>query len=938
LVIIDQKFLYTQHRKLCYSYYCYNYRMNYPRRHARVAASISALLFIFVFFTPVAHASTINISTCTQLQNIGSTTGPLSGSYALTQNVDCTATANFSPIGDFTGTFNGAGFTISNLHISTTTSNVGLFSILDATSTVENLTLSGGSVSGGTDVGALAGEMLATSTVQNVTSTIPVADTGGYIGGLVGNGNSANATIASSSASGAVTSSGNYMDYIGGLVGQMLGPISNSSASAPVTVTGTDDEYIGGLAGYTDSLVSNSYATGNVNASTQYNYSIGGLIGESNAPVTNTYATGSVTGGYESEYLGGLIGENSSGNIASSSATGVVTGGYESYYCGGFAGYTYGVISNSFATGNVIGTSTAEDFGGFVGAMESGSITQSYSTGNVYNANEDVGGFVGFNNYPITQSFSTGNLYLNGDSYVEYAGGFAGYTEAATTNDYETGSITIDSTPVNNVSYVGGFTGYTGGPVTNVYSTGAINGPGSYSDIGGFVGYNEEPIVNSFSVGGGTGLTSTTSGSVGYFIGDELAQGPLTNVAEFVQGTPAIGEDNNNSGSAADALLATHGYGTDESTLANFYLSTEPVYAQASSTPWNFSSIWTLHANALPTFQWYSGVTPTYTITATAGTGGQINNAGAFSVLSGANQTYNIIPSSGYTIASVLVDGTSVGAVSTYTFTNVTANHTIAVTFTATVTTPTPTQTSGGGSSGGGTVSNQISNLLTNGNAAAAAALAQQYNLSLPSGTATTANTASVSTTACTAALYPTKPIKLGAQNDPAQVKFLEEYLNTYDNANLPVTGVYSAQDEAAVIAWQEKYASVILTPWHLTKGTGYVYTTSLTEFKNLFNAECESATSSSTSTQSTTTQAAPPSTTVRDLELGMSGDDVKALQQALIAKDTGAAAQALAKNGATGYFGALTKAALIEYQKASGITPAEGYYGSITRTYLSTH
>ncbi len=171
----------------------------------------------------------------------------------------------FTPIPDFTGTFNGAGYTISNLYISTTTINVGLFSILDATSTVENLTLSDGSVTGGEDLGALAGEMLASSTVQNVTSSMPVNGTASNTGGLVGYGGSANATIASSSASGAVTSAANYSDYIGGLVGQMLGTISNSSASAPVSITAPQyNEYIGGLAGYTDGPVSNSHATGNV--------------------------------------------------------------------------------------------------------------------------------------------------------------------------------------------------------------------------------------------------------------------------------------------------------------------------------------------------------------------------------------------------------------------------------------------------------------------------------------------------------------------------------------------------------------------------------------------------------------------------------------------------------------------------------------------------
>jgi peptidoglycan hydrolase-like protein with peptidoglycan-binding domain len=67
-----------------------------------------------------------------------------------------------------------------------------------------------------------------------------------------------------------------------------------------------------------------------------------------------------------------------------------------------------------------------------------------------------------------------------------------------------------------------------------------------------------------------------------------------------------------------------------------------------------------------------------------------------------------------------------------------------------------------------------------------------------------------------------------------------------------------------------------------------------------------------------------------------MSGAAVIALQQALIAKMTGSAARALAKNGATGYFGALTTAALIEFQKSAGIAPALGYVGSATRAALA--
>ena len=73
-----------------------------------------------------------------------------------------------------------------------------------------------------------------------------------------------------------------------------------------------------------------------------------------------------------------------------------------------------------------------------------------------------------------------------------------------------------------------------------------------------------------------------------------------------------------------------------------------------------------------------------YTITAAAGEGGAITPAGEVSVKEGASQTFTITASEGYAIADVLVDGQSVGAVDSYTFENVTANHTIAALFTKT--------------------------------------------------------------------------------------------------------------------------------------------------------------------------------------------------------------------------------------------------------------
>ena len=71
----------------------------------------------------------------------------------------------------------------------------------------------------------------------------------------------------------------------------------------------------------------------------------------------------------------------------------------------------------------------------------------------------------------------------------------------------------------------------------------------------------------------------------------------------------------------------------------------------------------------------------TYTINASAGSGGSISPSGNTSVNHGANQSYVISPNNGFTIADVIVDGVSQGATGSYIFSNVTSNHTISAVF-----------------------------------------------------------------------------------------------------------------------------------------------------------------------------------------------------------------------------------------------------------------
>src|SRR5690606_11654824 len=73
-----------------------------------------------------------------------------------------------------------------------------------------------------------------------------------------------------------------------------------------------------------------------------------------------------------------------------------------------------------------------------------------------------------------------------------------------------------------------------------------------------------------------------------------------------------------------------------------------------------------------------------YTIVSSAGANGTISPLGEISVGCGDSITFTITPDAEYEIADVLVDGVSVGAVSTYTFENVTEAHTIEAVFTQT--------------------------------------------------------------------------------------------------------------------------------------------------------------------------------------------------------------------------------------------------------------
>jgi len=151
--------------------------------------------------------------------------------------------------------------------------------------------------------------------------------------------------------------------------------------------------------------------------------------------------------------------------------------------------------------------------------------------------------------------------------------------------------------------------------------------------------------------------------------------------------------------SGQTALWNINGYPSSSSFNVIGAASTEQATAGTVTMSWTtvgFGSTTTRWAiAAVPINPAATGTT--FTITASAGTGGSISPSGAVVVNQGANQTFAITPNTGYQISNVLVDSVSQGAISSYTFTNVQAAHTIAASFTALPTQFTITASAGTG-------------------------------------------------------------------------------------------------------------------------------------------------------------------------------------------------------------------------------------------------
>ena len=232
------------------------------------------------------------IATAEQLNNVRTQLG---GEFIQTADIDLGVapwnTGNgWDPIGttgsEFSGGFDGNGFTVDGLFINSTNMYVGLFGragVDNDPAVFTNVFLTNVNVTG---TGGLAGALLGLSVGVNGGA---IVTNSGVVGGTVFSTQQA-----------------------GGLVGAMSTTGEIRESFADVTVSTGAGDWAGGLVGRNLALVTDSYALGSVSG----NDLVGGLVGRNQGSITTSYSAGAVTA--TAAAVGGLVGQSIGGTVAGS--------------------------------------------------------------------------------------------------------------------------------------------------------------------------------------------------------------------------------------------------------------------------------------------------------------------------------------------------------------------------------------------------------------------------------------------------------------------------------------------------------------------------------------------------------------------------------------------------------------------------------------------
>ena len=357
-----------------------------------------------VSLADAATDTPIEIDSADELAKIGDDGYPLNGSYVLTANINLGASAEppWTAIGNFTGTFDGAGYKISGLYLNSNSvdthrdQGAGLFTYVRQGGTVKNLTVEGKIEPTGLErkpIGGIVGRNNG-GTISNCTSIVNITGSVDFpVGGIVGSSESGTIENCRNTGSIDVTCSDN-LNMIG--IGGIVGKTSNDTVKTCENTGNVTVDYCtgaGGIVGRVESgsTVSNCCNSGCINTSEGKSTATGGIVGENYGAVLKCYNTGDVC---SDGTAGGVAGRNVSdsngpGRVENCCNTGDVTAAVSgSGDVGGIVGYNnndsysgnVSTVKNCYNTG-AVSSGNSSNVGSVVGKIETGDVSDCYYLG-----------------------------------------------------------------------------------------------------------------------------------------------------------------------------------------------------------------------------------------------------------------------------------------------------------------------------------------------------------------------------------------------------------------------------------------------------------------------------------------------------------------------------------------------------------------------------
>lgn len=369
-----------------------------------IKKSVKKLISVVLAFTVSAGMCTVSaygavqgtaanpymISTASQLQAVNNDPD---AHYRLAGNIDLSG-LDFEPIGNvdagpFTGSFDGNGYTISNLTVDSG-KYAGLFGYNEGQ--VTDVTLSKVSVQGTKYVAGVVAYNVGTVSQCEVRSgKIKAADglSQMYVGGVVGYNDG---TFEGYSYNGADISTSNSNDsiFVGGIIGWNDTASFSAENKGNISANASDTIWAGGIIGY--GLTVNLYSCVN--------------YGNVYVACSSSY--------YRNHYISGLMGSYSNSNVYNCGNNGDITS-YKGCTSSRVCGIRADKVSNSYNTGKIIKTNElyVDNWGNVAGIMGD-TVESSFNSGYIYRDEFYFYGIYG----TASNSYNNGNISSNSsDTY-----------------------------------------------------------------------------------------------------------------------------------------------------------------------------------------------------------------------------------------------------------------------------------------------------------------------------------------------------------------------------------------------------------------------------------------------------------------------------------------------------------------------------------------